>query len=566
MSPSPEQFEAFPSGSPLMHPTGASADESHAIGQHASFSAIRHAARRRWRSLCLAATWLICVLSTLALPDWNALRGPTYVARGEIADGPWANVSTTGLTLPRQTLRSASELAGAVRAGQTNDGDLLAEIASAVGENAGGLAQWIMKHIVIDTAQGGALVSVTITDDDKGRLETVAPLLMEAVEGGLAERRTRVLETQMGRLRERLDVVTAEIIASQDELAQSGATAPRREEDRLQRLSRLRELQALHATLRERLAELDAIRSLAPPIVLNSVIDVDDRKLRSDLEALLFMAFAIIPTGLTAYAAIAWDMRRAYVNGESDLDECLGIRVLGSLPPVSARNSAPFNDAIDGVRAAMMHPAAQARRQAVLVASPGSMEGATTVAANLAMSLARAGRRTLLVDGDLRAPALHVLFGVPLEEGFSEVLRTELDVSDAVRPTRSEGLWLLAAGVGDAAAVQSLATDQLAPIIEQLRSDFDFIIINGPPVLQVADSLSLGQHVDAAILAVRRDHSELRQVHKAAETLHSLGVRLIGAVINGIPARADRRTDRLTSSPRQRKLAAKADRPAKSKR
>lgn len=277
---------------------------------------------------------------------------------------------------------------------------------------------------------------------------------------------------------------------------------------------------------------------------------------------------------LTCYGVALVEFRKRRLNGPDDVDEGLGIRVLGVLPSTSARKSlaggslvaAQVAESIDSVRATLMHASTKMRRQIVLITSAETMEGATTVAANLAMSLARAGRRTLLIDGDLRAPSLHGLFGLNLDGGFCEVLRSEIDVTDAVQTTQTENLWLLTAGVCDRIAVQNLATDQLDPILEQLRTQFDFIIIDGPPVLKISDSLSLGRRVDGAILTVLRDHSEVRKINKAVELLDSLGVRMIGAVVNGVPVRADRRVARLQAGARQKQLPGKAPKAKKEKK
>ncbi|MCG8449311.1 MAG: CpsD/CapB family tyrosine-protein kinase [Pirellulales bacterium] len=210
-----------------------------------------------------------------------------------------------------------------------------------------------------------------------------------------------------------------------------------------------------------------------------------------------------------------------------------------------------------------MHDSTSRGRQVVLITSPGTLEGTTTVASHLALSLTRAGRRTLLVDGDLREPAIHKLFGMPAEDGLSEVLRSEIDVSDAVRPTNTEGLWLLPAGTCDMDAIHGLATDQLQPIFEKLREEFDFVVIDAPPVLGLADTLSIGQHVDGVILTTLRDHSEIRKVHQAAELLRSLGIRLLGSVVNGVPLKADRRIARLhrNQAAKPKKLAEAAPKP-----
>ncbi len=255
----------------------------------------------------------------------------------------------------------------------------------------------------------------------------------------------------------------------------------------------------------------------------------------------------------TCYGIALIEFRRRRLNGASDMDEGLGVRVLGVLPSVSSRKAmapggavaAQVSESIDNVRATLMHDSTTRKRQVILVTSPATMEGTTTVASHLALSLTRAGRRTLLVDGDIREPALHKLFGMPLEDGLCELLRSDIDVADAVRPTNTEGLWLLSAGHCDMDAVHALATDQPQPIMEKLREQFDFIIIDGAPVLGLSDSISIGQHVDGAILTVLRDHSEVRKVYQAIEQLKSLGIRLLGSVVNGEPIKTDRRVVQL---------------------
>jgi len=267
----------------------------------------------------------------------------------------------------------------------------------------------------------------------------------------------------------------------------------------------------------------------------------------------------------TCYLVALIEFRKRRLNSPTDVDEGLGVRVLGVLPPIASRSAMrpgspiamQLSESIDNVRATLMHDSTSRSRQVVLVTSPATMEGTTTVASHLALSFTRAGRRTLLIDGDLREPALHKLFGMPVEDGFSEVLRSEIDIADAIRPTNTEGLWLLPAGLCDMDVIHALATDQLQPIFEKLRAEFDFIVIDAPPVLGLADTLSMGQHVDGVILTVLRDHSEVRKIYQATELLRDLGIRLLGSVVNGVPLTADRRIARLhqNMAARPKKLA-----------
>ena len=258
--------------------------------------------------------------------------------------------------------------------------------------------------------------------------------------------------------------------------------------------------------------------------------------------------------GLAAFALTCFgigyiEFRSRRLNGPDQVDEGLGIRVVGTLPSLASRQAldpthpivAQLTESIDGVRTILMHDSTANRRQVVLVTSAATMEGRTTVASQLAASLARAGRRTLLIDGDLRRPALHALFDVPLEDGLCEVLRAEVDVADVIRPTHAEGLWLLTAGYCDIDAIHALATEQMQPVFDKLRGEYDFVIIDGAPVLGMSDALIFGQYSDGAILSVRRDHSQMPKINQAAELLRGVGVRIIGAVVNGVTAKADDR-------------------------
>ncbi|QDU91670.1 Tyrosine-protein kinase YwqD [Pirellulimonas nuda] len=272
---------------------------------------------------------------------------------------------------------------------------------------------------------------------------------------------------------------------------------------------------------------------------------------------------------LTALGIAYAEFSGRKLNDPDQVEEGLGIRVIGTLPSLSGRkvlsSSSPIlaqlQESIDSVRTALMHESTTKRRQIVLVTSPATLEGRTTVASQLAVSLSRAGRRTLLIDGDVRSPSLHTLFDVPLEDGLCEVLRAEVDVSDVVRATNAEGLWLLTGGYCDVDAVHALATDQVQPIIEKLRGDYDFIIIDGAPVIGLSDALLFGQHCDGAILSVLRDQTSVPKIHQAAELLRSVGIRMIGTVVNGVPFKSDRRVMHLqTAAPRSpRKQLEQAD-------
>jgi succinoglycan biosynthesis transport protein ExoP len=245
-----------------------------------------------------------------------------------------------------------------------------------------------------------------------------------------------------------------------------------------------------------------------------------------------------------------WEYRARRIH---TADEVIGagVRVVGAVPPLphpvktgvmasgedEDKNGQNMLESIDGIRTVLLRDASVEATRIVMVTSAGDGEAKTTLAAHLAGSLARAGRKTLLLDCDLRRPATHQLFEQTLQPGFSEVLLEEVNLAEAVRPTTAvEGLWLLPAGQWDREVIQALARDGVQAIFESLREEFEFVIVDSHPVLDAADSLLVGQHVDAVILSVLRDVSQVPRVYAAGQRLTSLGIRVLGAVVNGIPA------------------------------
>ena len=169
-----------------------------------------------------------------------------------------------------------------------------------------------------------------------------------------------------------------------------------------------------------------------------------------------------------------------------------------------------------------------------MVASAVSGEGKTSLASHLAASLARGGRRTLLVDGDLRNPAVHQLFGLSAGPGFAELLRGEVEPVQVVQNTPLENLSVLAAGAADRRALQALAQDGVVrTVFDELKEQYDFLIVDVSPVLPVADALLIGEHADAVLLSVLRNVSRLPAVHAAQQRLAALGIRVLGAVVIG---------------------------------
>jgi len=244
-----------------------------------------------------------------------------------------------------------------------------------------------------------------------------------------------------------------------------------------------------------------------------------------------------------------WEFQARRINSSSQVTEGLGIPVVGTLPALSGNGNlisfqgprpealqGLLTESIDSMRTALIYNSTGRSVQTIVVTSPADQEGKTTVSSQLATSLARSGRRTLLVDGDLRSPGAHELFELSLEDGLCEVLRGAAELDYAIRPTRAIGLWLLTAGCCDQAALDELDKQRLREVFDKLKSQFDFIVIDSAPVLSVADTLLIGQHADAAVLALLQGVSRVPKVYEATERLESVGIPVMGAVVGGVSA------------------------------
>jgi capsular exopolysaccharide synthesis family protein len=250
--------------------------------------------------------------------------------------------------------------------------------------------------------------------------------------------------------------------------------------------------------------------------------------------------------GLVGTSFLEFRVRR--IQSAEEVTSELGMNVVGSLPVLPNRWSAGngngngngdgywghlVTESVAYIRTVVLCGNGSEPTRVLMITSAQAQEGKTMLASNLALSIARTGRRTLLVDGDLRRPSVSQLFGVPEGPGIAEILRTEARAADCIRPTPMPGLSLLPAGRSCRQVIQELARDGIGNLFRQLREDFDFIVVDSCPVLPVSDSLLLGRLVDAVVFCVRPKVSRAPSVCAAREMLNRLNIPVLGTVING---------------------------------
>jgi polysaccharide biosynthesis transport protein len=248
-----------------------------------------------------------------------------------------------------------------------------------------------------------------------------------------------------------------------------------------------------------------------------------------------------------AAVAVFWDARACRINTADDVSKRLRLPVIGSVPLIPSRvirqlgSPSKKYDAwhlrltasVDGIAARILHEADVRQHRAFMVSSATNGEGKTTLATQLALSLARTGRRTVLVDFDLRRPTFDEMFGLPLAPGVCEFLREQNNAADLVQESGTDNLAVVTAGQWDRQALASLSNGSAATLFNQLREEFEFVVVDSSPILPVADARFVSRHVDTVLLAVLRDVSEAPKIQAACEILAAFGVPSVEAVVTG---------------------------------
>jgi polysaccharide biosynthesis transport protein len=172
------------------------------------------------------------------------------------------------------------------------------------------------------------------------------------------------------------------------------------------------------------------------------------------------------------------------------------------------------------------------RPKSFLVTSAVPSEGKSTVSANLAITMALSGARTLLIDCDLRRGALREAFGIDSKIGFSEVLKGEVNWREVLVPTAYDTLWVLPRGKTLGQPSEHLLRDSTDAILREVYQHYDYVIIDSSPVLAADDTTSLAPKIDATLFVVRLSYTSARLTKKALELLYNRQVNIPGVILN----------------------------------
>jgi len=354
-------------------------------------------------------------------------------------------------------------------------------------------------------------------------------------------------------------------------------------------------LQSRRATLEAKLAELRAELSKYPPLdaeqarlmanvrtmqntfdnlqrdyQLAKIGEADDAGTVQIIDEATTPTFAISPNrkraltyatvlGLLLGVGLAFVLERLddSIKSPDELTDGMRTPVLGLIPGIKlvdgggtaggpaagrlvthADPRSPVAEAYRSLRTNLAFAKAQQELRAIVVASPGPADGKSTTAANLAITFAQQGQRTILIDADLRRAVLDKTFAVPREPGLSNLIVGSATIADSVHPTDVPNLFVLPSGQFPPNPSELLGSPAMRGVLDDLRAAYDVVIFDSPPLLAVTDAAVLATIVDGTILVVRTNTTQREAARRALGQLRSVHGRVLGAVLNDIDTRA----------------------------
>ena len=194
----------------------------------------------------------------------------------------------------------------------------------------------------------------------------------------------------------------------------------------------------------------------------------------------------------------------------------------------------PAAEAYRVIRTSVQFAQAGKELQTIALTSCTPNEGKSTTIANLAVVLTQAGKSVLLIDCDMRNPTVHKNFNLSNKVGLSSCISMGTEVADAVQATGIEGLDALTAGVIPPNPSELLGSERMQNILQRAKEEYDYVLIDTPPVLPVTDSLVLGSMVDGLILVIDSGEIKVEMAREVKNQLVHAGANILGGVLNKV--------------------------------
>lgn len=247
----------------------------------------------------------------------------------------------------------------------------------------------------------------------------------------------------------------------------------------------------------------------------------------------------LVGTGLAAMTVFFRDQFDDSIRVPEDVEPKLGLALLGVIPKSHAVDPAgeladpksPISEAYNSLRGSLLYSTPGGLPRILLVTSAQAAEGKTTSSYAIAAGFARMGRRTVLIDADMRRPSLHRRTGHENERGLSTLLTSHQALSELTVPSEHDNLSLLLAGPVPPSPTELLSTARIEEVLREAAQSFDVVVVDSPPVLGLADSPLMAALVDGVVFVVEADRSRRGSLKTSLRRLRAMRPVILGAVL-----------------------------------
>jgi capsular exopolysaccharide synthesis family protein len=417
---------------------------------------------------------------------------------------------------------------------------LSAAIAQAgITESPDALAKRVRVELVPDTQ----LIRLNVADIKASQATRLANVIAETFVGQIRETMANPYASRLTTMQDSLDKLSAAINETQTKIGALTDEKLRKDTEAARAESLLAEYRSNYRTLQQNFEQLRLSATRAADTVVISERAHAPEEPVSGRWLYILLAVAMAAVGALG-AAFLIEHFDDTVKTPEDIGRELGIATIGTicrfpkgdegLVGLTHPNLPPAED-FRVLAANLRFAAVDAPLRTLVVTSAVSGEGKSEVVANLAVAMAGIGVRVIAVDADLRRPRLHHLFGLPQGRGLTESLRLGR-FEDNLRDTQVDGLQVLTSGVLPVDPVQLISSPRMEQLLVELTHRADVVIVDTPPILGVADAAIMAAVSDGVLLVLRANQTSRQAVQLTIEALRKAKSRLVGAVLNGIPA------------------------------
>jgi non-specific protein-tyrosine kinase len=482
---------------------------------------------KKWWKLLIAAALVAAVSSFLAtLPQPNIYESKTTLIIGRTLEDP--NPSSNQIMMDRQLAVIYADLAGR-------------EIIQNETMNALGI-DWLPKYEAV-AVPNSQLIEIKVVDNIPERAQAVANELANQVirnspgsSASMSEERITFINSQLDSFQQQIQVTQDEIERLRKELGeQTSAIQIQDTQNSISALeNKLSSLQDNYATLLSSAPQgASNIISVLAPAEL-PVRPIGPNRL------LIVVVAAFSGFAFASGAAYFIEFSSNKVGTTSEVEHILQMPILAKIPEIKTENKwdhvkefpfSPVAESFRSLRTNIELSSVDHKLKTLMISSPGTSEGKSTIAINLAVAIAQSEKKVILLGADLRKPVLQEMLGLEGKKGLSDLMRKEVALKDVMYQIQENSLWVIPSGTLPPNPTELLGSKTFSQILNALNDMVDIVILDGAPFI-VADAPVLAAQVDGLLLVIRPDYTKKDAMISMREQIKRTGCLALGVVLN----------------------------------